>query len=303
MARVKLVKAGKDKAESGDPARPNILRSDAAAANQSLARGLAILQAFDLAKPEWGIRELGRELDLDRSVVLRLVQTLAAAGFLERNKITSRYRIGPRAFEVGQRFTRSTPLYDVALSQMRNLHDAHNLDVYLAVRLEAVVLYLGAIEADDVALRAVAGTRGHLHATSLGKILLAFEDDDVVQELLKDLPLMRLTPATKTSKSALLKDIASARKRGYALADGENFAHIFSVAAPIYDGSGKMAAAISASRPRASAAKAEQAAMIEAVTSCASQISRLLGSLKDPGPVPALPIWLPGKPKTRTKGA
>lgn len=301
MSNLKRLSAADTRTAVASPARAKIIRADFAAANQSLARGLAILQAFDLGKPEWGIRELGRELGLDRSVVLRLVQTLAAAGFLEKSDLTSRYRIGPRAFEVGQRYTRSSPLYDIALSEMRNLHETHNIDVYLAVRLETVVLYLGAIEADDVAFRAVAGTRGHLHSTSLGKVLLAFEREEVMREVLSRLSLTRLTPATRTSRAAVLKDIAKVRKLGYAVSDGENLTHLYSVGAPICDGSGRMIAAISGSYARSRMSKSRLDAMVAAITSSAAHISRLLGKLNDPSPVPELPIRLPGKTKLRER--
>jgi IclR family pca regulon transcriptional regulator len=283
------------------PVPAEVVSADFVAMNQSLARGLAILQAFDSEYPEWGVRELARKLDLDRSVVSRLVQTLAAAGFLEKNSLTSRYRIGPRAFEVGQRYTHSGPLYDIALSQMRDLHEHHQLDVYLAVRLETVVLYLGAIEADDVVFRAIAGTRGHLHSTSLGKALLAFEKDDVMREIVGRISLARLTPATKVSRPALIKELASVRKQGYATSNGENLPRIFSVSAPIFDASGKVVAAMSGSYPKDKMSKQRLDDMVEAMTSSAGHISRLLGHSNDMHrPIPALSIRLP-KPISRMR--
>ena len=276
-------------------ARIAVVSADFVAMNQSLARGLAILQAFDPESPELGVRELGRKLGLDRSVVSRLAQTLAASGFLEKSA-TGRYRIGPRAFEVGQRYTHSGPLYDAALSQMRDLHEFHHLDVYLAVRLETVVLYLGAIEADDVVFRAIAGTRGHLHSTSLGKVLLAFEKEAVMRDVLSRITLARLTPATKTSRRDLLKELTIVRKRGYATSDGENLPRIFSVATPIFDASGQVVAAMSGSYPRDKMSKRQFETMVEAMTSSASQISRVLGRKGDMHPVPALSIRLPRSP-------
>jgi DNA-binding IclR family transcriptional regulator len=249
-----------------------------AAKNQSLARGLAILQAFDDITPEAGIRELSRRLELDRSTVFRLVRTLVDAGFLEQNPVTQKYRIGPRTFEVGQRYTNSGPLYDVAARQMRALHDEHGLDVYLAVRLDGIVLYLSAIESDNVVFRAIAGTRGHLHSTSLGKMLLASEPPAVVRTILGKISLPRLTQATKTSRRALAADIAKVRKRGYATSDGENLAGVFSVSAPIRNPYGKVVAVISGSYPKAKMSNKRMAGMIAAVMRCADSISKGLGA-------------------------
>lgn len=248
------------------------------AKSQSLARGLAVLQAFDVATPEAGIRELSRRLKLDRSTVFRLVRTLLDNGFLEQNPITQKYRIGPRTFEVGQRYTSSGPLYNVAAREIRRLHEEHDVDCYLAVRLNTVLLYLTALESEDVVFRAVAGTRGHLHSTSLGKMLLASEPPAVAKSIMARISMPRLTPATKTSRAALASDVAKARQRGYSIADGENLAGVFSVAAPIRNAHGKVVAAISGSYPKESLSKKRVAAMIAAVTRCAAAISAQLGA-------------------------
>lgn len=264
--------------------------SASAAKNQSLARGLAILQAFDDVTPEAGIREIGRRLGLDRSTVFRLTRTLMDAGFLEQNPATQKYRIGPRAFEVGQRFTNSGPLYDAAARQMQSLHDDHDLDVYLAVRLDSVVLYLSSIESDDVVFRAIGGTRGHLHSTSLGKMLLASEPEDIARNIIAKISLPRLTPKTKTTRKALAADVAAVRKRGYATADGENLVGVFSVAAAIRNPYGQVVAVISGSYPKAKMSKTRMARMTIAVRRCADSISKALGAPSSIAQTPLSPV-------------
>lgn len=246
--------------------------------NQSLARGLAILQAFDEITPEAGVREISRRLNLDRSTVFRLIRTLVDAGFLEQNPVTQKYRIGPRTFEVGQRYTNSGPLYDIAARQMRELHEQQGIDVYLAVRLETVVLYLSAIEGDDVVFRAIAGTRGHLHSTSLGKILLASESPEVARNIISTISLPQLTKRTKSSRRALSSEIAKVRRQGYAVSDGENLAGVFSVAAPIRNPYGQVVAAISGSYSRDKMSATRLKKMIAAVRRCADSVSKGVGA-------------------------
>jgi DNA-binding IclR family transcriptional regulator len=256
---------------------------------------LVILQSFDITTPEAGIRELSRRLGLDRSTVFRLVRTLVDAGFVEQNRLTQKYRIGPRAFEIGQRYANSGMLYDVAVQEIRKLHEDHGLDVYLAVRLDNAVLYLCAIESTNVVFRAIAGTRGHLHSTSLGKVLLAAEPDETLRDLFARMALVKLTPSTKTSRGALAAEVAKVRRRRYAVSNGENLASVFSVGAPVRDISGKVVAAISVSHPKARISKRRRVDMIEAVTQCAALVSRRLGAppliaVAPPSPIVAIPV-------------
>jgi DNA-binding IclR family transcriptional regulator len=204
------------------------------APNQSLARGLAILEAFSRTRPELGIRELSRLLGLDKSIVHRLARTLAERGFLEQSPDTQRYRIGARAFTVGQQYAVASGLGEAALPILRGLTRDHELNAYLGTLSEGAVVYLLALQsAGPIVIRAAPGARAHVHSTALGKVLLAAQPDEVVRRILGSGPLPRLTPATMTDPGAVLDHVRDARRRGYAVCDEENLPGVLAVGAPV----------------------------------------------------------------------
>lgn len=251
--------------------------ADRAPLNQSLARGLQILQVFESGQTEFGIRDLARRVKIDRSITYRLVRTLTDAGFLEQNKVNQQYRIGYRAFEIGQHYTRSGALYDIAVAALTQLSAAESLNLYLAKRVEHALLYLAAVENDTSVVRAAAGTRGHLHATALGKVLLAAEPPGVLKELMPRLSMARLTPETTTSRTRLMRELRQVRMQGYAISAGEFLYGVVAVGAPVFDASGQVVAAISASGSNRNFTGRRLQRVTELVVHCAADISARIG--------------------------
>lgn len=251
----------------------------AAGQNQSLARGLAILQLFDGDRPDLSVADMARLLDLDRTITYRLVRTLAAAAFLERSAVPQRYRVGPTAFQVGQRYTESNGLVDAAMPLLRVLAAQHRVNAYLGTLVGNAVMYLGAVQMEEpIFVRAGPGTRGQLHSTSLGKVLLAAETDEAARDLLEAGPLVRLTPGTKTTVGALMTEIRKVRRDGHAVSREENILGIVSVGAPLRDSRQRVVGAISGSAASQGLDRRKLDTLIAAVTQCAQAISQRLGA-------------------------
>lgn len=253
--------------------------------SQSLARGLAVLQAFGPHGPELGVRQLGRLLDLNKSIVHRLVQTLVAHGFLEQNPETLRYRIGSRAFEVGQHYVVATGLAEAALPVLQRLAGERELNGYLGVLRGTAALYLLTVQSSGpIVIRAKPGSLAQLHSTAIGKILLAFHRDPAA--LLGPGPLPQLTPATITDPATLLALLPAIRQQGYALSEEENLSGVWAAGAPVLDRSGTVIAALSVACPRYQVDEARAAEIVEAVREAGARISRGLGAPPAPGPSP-----------------
>lgn len=181
----------------------------------------------------------------------RLVRTLTERGFLEQSDDTQRYRIGPRAFSVGRHYVGARGLVDVALPVLQRLASEHELNAYLGVLSDAAVIYLVALQSDGpIVIRVAPGARAQVHSTALGKVLLAAQPDDAVRRLLGRSALPRLTPKTVTDPAALVRQMATVRRQGYAISDEENLPGVFAVGAPVRDAAGHVVAAISGARPR-----------------------------------------------------
>lgn len=246
--------------------------------NQSLARGLTILEAFSRETPELGVRELARRCGISRSIAHRLVQTLAARGFLEQNPETLRYRIGGRAFEVGHRYATASGVEDAALPILRGLTKDHELNAYLGVLRGDHVVYLVALQSrGPIVIRATLGSRTHTHSTALGKVLLAAEPESSARALLGGRPLPRLTRATLVDVDAVMAELGEVRRRGYAVSNEENIAGVLAVGAPVCDRSGRVIAAVSGACPRYLTPDDRIAALAAAVVDAGARISRNLG--------------------------
>ena len=99
----------------------------------------------------------------------------------------------------------------------------------------------------------VAGKVGEerpLYAGAIGKVLGAFQDENVIRKRLMEEPLIPLTEYTITSPEALLAEYAKIREQGYAISDGELSTETIGIGAPIRDESGTVWAAISVGAPR-----------------------------------------------------
>ncbi|MGH9339220.1 MAG: IclR family transcriptional regulator [Acidobacteriota bacterium] len=250
--------------------------------NQSLARGLAILEAISREGSEQGIRELSRKLGLNKSIVHRLVLTLADHGFLEQNPATTKYRIGIRAFEIGQVYVSTDGLQEAALPELRSLAREHHLNAILGVRHADKVVYLLTIPSSaEIVLRSRPGARSPLHSTAVGKALLAGEPDSELEVILGKGPLEKFTSETIVSLSDLRAELEEVRRRGYSINDEEYYPEIFSVGAPVYDQHGEVTAAISGSVPRYQITGDRIPEIVRLVTKGAHSISRRLGAIGD----------------------
>lgn len=257
--------------------------------NQSLERGLAVLEAFGPLRAEIGVRELARRLGLNKSIIHRLVRTLAEREFLEQNPETLRYMVGPRAFHVGQRYSLASGPAEAALPVLQRLADHSQLNAYLGVLRGPSIVYLLTLQSSGpIVIRAKPGSPAHVHSTALGKVLLAAHRDPAT--LLGPAPLPRLTPSTVTDPALVLAEVDIVRAQGHAISDEENLPGVWAVGAPLVDRTGRVVAAISGACPRYQVTEARVPDLVAAVRAAALQISKNLGA---PAALPPQPIAIP----------
>lgn len=213
---------------------------------QSLARGLRALDILESEADGIGITGIARRIDIDKSTASRIMKTLASYGYAEQSSATRRYTLGPRLVRLGQSLLTRTPLRDQARPFLRELVTQTQECAHIAVRASDQVLYLDQVEAAaTLRVSTGVGTLAPLHCTALGKVLLAFGDKEVPQEL------ERHTPRTITDVAALDMHLEQARRQGYAI-DDEEFNHdVRCVAVPVYGLDGELVGAIGISGPGA----------------------------------------------------
>ena len=234
-------------------------------ANSVLGKARLILEAFELDDDSLTLTEIVARTGISKATVHRLNQELLEWGMLER--IGLEYRLGMRAFELGSRVPRFRVLRDAVRPYMESLHHQTREAVHLAVRDGLEVLYLEKVAGAPQSARPsrIAG-RLPLHSTATGKVLLAYGEPALVEEVMGGGPLQRVTPTTIVLPGVLLDQLRRVRTDGYAKEIEETTAGYCSVAVPIFGTSGMLLASLSLTTPVVRADLVRHAALLRSVS-------------------------------------
>lgn len=208
--------------------------------NQSLIRGLKILESYTSSKQSWGVRELGRTLDINAATTYRLIATLADRGYLEQNPDTQKYHLGPKVVQLAANYSMQNSLIEISLRIFAKYESQFPYNFYVGVMSPDDVTYIVVYESrGPLKITTEAGQSVSLYSSALGRLLLSKESDEFIEELLARKPIERITPLTVTNQKELMKQIRQIRKAGYAVNRGEIYEEIAAVATPItgFDGS------------------------------------------------------------------
>lgn len=203
---------------------------------KSVSKAVDILNCF-YEHEELGIADLVKLVDMSKSTIFDLVNTLAANEVLEQNLENSKYRLGIRLFELGSLYSTRNPISEVARRYGEELAVKHNATIHLATHRHGQVIYLDKFESPGALVSySRAGKRAPMSCTGLGKAMLAFLPETYKEEYVTSQPLPKLTENSITSVEELDKNLKLVHQRGYAIDDEEIELGLRCVAAPIYAG-------------------------------------------------------------------
>jgi IclR family pca regulon transcriptional regulator len=212
----------------------------------TLERGLKVLRAFDAARPEMALSDVAAVTGLSPAVARRCLNTLVALGYIRQTG--RRFLLTPEVLAFGSAYLGSMNIETVAVPTLQALSAQTGDSVSLAVRSGREILYVCHIPSNRrIRLGAGVGTRFPLNATSMGKVLLAFQGDAAISSYLSDAVLPRLTERTITDPQAFRDRLRIVIERRYDSALDELDYGIVSVAVPVSDGQGTVVAAINCS--------------------------------------------------------
>lgn len=206
------------------------------------SRVLALLAAFDADHRALPLGELARRAGLPTPTAHRLVRELVAAGFLVR-RAGGEYVVGRRVWDIGLLAPVQSGLRQLASPFLQDLYGATLATVHLAVRDGTRVLYVDRLSGSaSVSVVSQVGSRLPMHATGVGKVLLAYAPPDVQEAVLADLP--RITPYTITQPGRLQEQLRRVHRDGYAQTVEEMSLGACSVAVPVTAPGGAVIAAL-----------------------------------------------------------
>ncbi|HTJ92031.1 MAG TPA: IclR family transcriptional regulator [Pararobbsia sp.] len=243
----------------------------------SVTAAIRVLKAFSEEEPEIGISTLAKRLKLAKSTAHRLATSLMAEGLLEQNPETGRYRLGIELFALGTLVRRRLHISNQALPFLHDLREKTDETVHLAILDGTSIIYLFNLESTQaIRMRSYIGVRKPAHCTSEGRVLLAHSSPDIVSRVVKN-GLVARTAKTNTNSAALLKLLDQVRIDGVSIDDEESETGMRGLAAPVYDLSGHVIAAISIGGPVQRLTKKTLSGFVPLLTNAAEGISTQMG--------------------------
>lgn len=243
-----------------------------------LERGLRLLAEFNARDRVLSAADLSRRLDVPRSTVFRLLATLEATGYVERADGGREYRLGLAVLRLGFDYLASLELTELGGPLLNRLRDDIEYPCNLVVRDGRSVVYVAKAAASrPFASNINVGARLPAHATVLGHVLLEDMELEPLRELYPEPQLQVYSDSTPRTVEALHELVQQVRQQGYVLHEGFFEASISTIAAPVRDRTGKVAAALGATIPASRLPQEELDRMVEKVRETAGELSRLLG--------------------------
>jgi DNA-binding IclR family transcriptional regulator len=246
---------------------------------KSLVKALNILELLSEGnEAPYTLTQLSRHLHLNISTVHRLLANLINHGFVEEAPESSGYRLSFKVLRMGLQVLDRLDFRRVAEPLLQQLsldtQEVVQLAILQGTRAITIAKY-GSNE--DMELELGLGEDMPLHCTGVGKLLLAYQGRQFLNQIARTLRLPRFTPHTITNLASLRKELEPIREQGYALDEEEILEGLRCVAGPVFDHTGRVIAAFSVAGPAARLAPPRLPEIIRLVCEASRQISFRLG--------------------------
>lgn len=199
----------------------------------TFARGLSVLRAFNNERPEMTLSEVAAVTGLNPAVARRCLNTLLDLGYVAKNGRV--FLLTPEVLVFSSAYLNSMNLETVAQPYLQDVSDKTGDSASMAALWRHEVLYLLHVSTNRmIRLAAGIGTRFPAYATSLGRVLLAYQSPEAVEDYFNAVELRAYTTQTVTSRAKLMKILKQVRAQGYATIQDELDYGIVSISVPIF---------------------------------------------------------------------
>lgn len=248
--------------------------------DKTFMKGMGVLEALAHSGTPRGITELSAELELTKSNVHRLLQTLLMMGYVRKEAQSSRYETTLKLWELGALVLGRVDVKQVAAPHLQSLAERTRETVNLSILERGEVVYVDKIDSPQpVRAHSRVGGRAPAHCSSTGKAMLAFRGAEALAELSPT--LRRMSDNKIVSRASLEHELAEIRRLGYAMNQGEMTKTVWGVAAPIFGAAGQVIAAVGVAGPAERMRKPTLVKLAPIVRETSLRISSELGYAKD----------------------
>ena len=211
----------------------------------AVERALAMLEAIAQDSDGLSNAEISRTLQIPKSSASYILRTLEKQGYLNRDPESAKYRVGLKILSLSRGALSGLDVREVALPVMRHLMEKTNLTCHLAILDGPDAVYIEKVEPQGfIRMDTWVGRRMRVHATSVGKALVAYIPQERLEKILAERGMEKRTAKTITTLPRLLKSLEKVREQGYAVDDEENNMGARCLGAPIFNQGGTIEASL-----------------------------------------------------------
>jgi IclR family transcriptional regulator, KDG regulon repressor len=243
----------------------------------SVKNALRILNSFTMDEPEKKVTDISTELGLNKSTVSRTLATLASEGFVDKDPETKKYRLGLSILTLSGILNSNIDVYRESQPILNRLVEQIGETAHISIFDQLEVVYLQKVECSHpVRFLTHVGKRNPAYCTSSGKVLMAYASNYVVDKIIEN-GLKQFTKNTITDPNQLREHLMQVRKDGYAYSIEEFSQGVITIAAPIYDYTGKVISALSIVGPIQRIQPNKIPSIAKRIKSACSEISENMG--------------------------
>lgn len=244
----------------------------------AVERALTMLEIVAQENEGLSNAEISRKLQIPKSSASYLLKTLETRGYMTRDPESGKYRVGLKVLSLSRGALGGRDVRGIALPIMRHLMQQTGLTCHLAVLDGPDAVYIEKVEPEGfIRMDTWVGRRMRVHATSVGKAIVAYIPVEQLEGILRKSGMEKRTPKTITTAPRLLKELEKIRAQGYAVDDEENNLGARCVAAPVFDERGAIEASLGLSGTTQQVSPQTMPRILEALKDSARHISMGMG--------------------------
>lgn len=243
----------------------------------SVDKALLIIRLLAEKGREMKLTEISEELDINKSTLHGLISTLKHHGFVDQDGKTQKYRLGLYLIELGDIASKSLDIISITSPVIEKVSNQLQETVHIAKLDDFDIVYVDKKESNQsMRIYTSIGSRNPAYCTGVGKTMLAYLDDEVINKMLPD-KMESFTPNTIVDKQKFVNELKNIREKGYAYDNEEYSIGLKCVAAPIFNHEGKAIYGISVSGPAVRMTEEKIQESIKFIKEAALEISNKIG--------------------------